>query len=352
MKIPMNKYSLTLFLLVLIASSSIAQVEKQDLRKPLITKATATWCNICGSFGWDNFHDLLDAHNESAVFIAIHADDESQLFSETAAIFSENLIDFFGVPELFLGRDPVPFSRRWANSAKEYIDEFNEQPIPIQSNLSFQFVNNRIEVETKIKFRQSEDEPRYMSLLLIENDVVEYQFNQGPKAVHSKVLRTHITPEVFENLISTDPINANDVFNKEFSKVLDDEWEKENIEVVLIIWRKFGDHFQVVNSSLFSTSNNTTPTSDLELNLASFSIAPNLLQTSSEITISLKNNLERVSIDIYNEVGQKVNTLYLGHLKSGRHSFGLARTIFPTAGIYFVTLNDGQDIISKRIVVE
>lgn len=347
-----NNYLITFYLILASVTISFSQVGIQDPPKPLISKATATWCNICGSAAWDNFHDLITTHSEEAVFMAIHADDGSDLYSETAKIFSENFIDFFGVPELYHGRDPAPFRRIWANSTKEYIDEFNAQERTTQTDLSYEFIDNIIRVQANIKFVQDEDHPRYLSLFLIEDAVVAYQFNQGPRAIHSKILRTHITPEVFENLISTEPIKANEELSFEFSKELQDNWKKDNIEVALIVWKKFGDKFQVINSRLASAANTTTPTRDLSLDLKSFSVTPNLIKSNAQLSIVTKEDLGHVTIDIFNEVGQRISTLHNGLLKSGKQNISLDRSTFPTAGIYYISLNNGSEIISKRVVVK
>ncbi len=333
-------------------TSSYAQVGTQDQHKPIISKATATWCNICGADAWDAFHDLIDTYDENAIFIAVHADDASELYNSTAEDFADNFIDFFGVPELYHGRDPAPLGRRWDDSTKEYIEAFNTQDRTTQLSLTFDIKNNNINVEANIKFLQDQNTPHYYSLLVIENDVIGFQFNRGTDAIHSKILRTQITPNVFDNLISEDNILANQEFALKLSKELNEEWNKENIEVVVALWKKFGDDFQLVNSSIAKIANTITHTNESNREIKLFDINPTILTNQSELILNLKSEINYAQIGVYNLHGQKILQLYQGSLRSGIHNYKIDRSQIQASGIYFVKLIDGEFSVSKKFIVQ
>jgi len=346
-----NNYLITILFLIWTVTSGYAQVSVQDPHKPLISKATATWCNVCGGDAWDNFHDLINIFDEDAVILAVHSDKESAFYSPTADSLANNFNDFFGVPSLYLGSEPAPFTLPWVNSAEEYISEFSSQERTTQASISFEIKNNDINVDLSIEFLQEQDDPHFYSVLLVENEVTGFQLNRGPGAIHSKILRTHLTPNVFNNPISEGPVDANQNFEFKLTNELEENWKKDNIEIVLVIWKKIGNNYQVVNSALTSTATEITSSQELNLNLHTFEIQPTILESNSQVILRTEKELPDARISLLDANGQIIQTIHKGLLSAGEHSFSINRSSISSSGIYFVSLGAGSSTISRRILV-
>jgi len=83
--------------------------------------------------------------------------------------------------------------------------------------------------------------------------------------------------------------------------------------------------------------------------ITGFECIPNPVKDNTFISFNLKNS-SNVSLKIFNCNGEVVNTLVHERLESGSHQYNLNPNGLK-AGLYFYTINDGDNSITKKFVL-
>ncbi|MBE0663964.1 MAG: T9SS type A sorting domain-containing protein [Bacteroidales bacterium] len=105
----------------------------------------------------------------------------------------------------------------------------------------------------------------------------------------------------------------------------------------------------MINESMFIHIGNE------ELNPVNHSFAvsqnyPNPVSGKTNFIVEL-DNLVKVTVDIYNIMGQKVQAEDKGQLNPGRHLFQIDMNAFAP-GLYFYTVKAGDQIVTRKMIVE
>ena len=79
---------------------------------------------------------------------------------------------------------------------------------------------------------------------------------------------------------------------------------------------------------------------------------PNPLTTSSRLDYTVANGEQPVSVEVYNSLGQRVLSLLNDKQLAGKHSTNLSPLQTLAAGTYLVKLQVGNQLTSRRVVVE
>ncbi len=87
-----------------------------------------------------------------------------------------------------------------------------------------------------------------------------------------------------------------------------------------------------------------------EITSSDLSVFPNPFNEKANISFSL-NNTQKVVINVYSLMGEKVKTIDMGVLSSGSQLVELDRNALAN-GVYLVTLNINNKLITKKIIVE
>ncbi len=87
-----------------------------------------------------------------------------------------------------------------------------------------------------------------------------------------------------------------------------------------------------------------------EITSSDLSVFPNPFNEKANISFSL-NNTQKVVINVYSLMGEKVKTIDMGVLSSGSQLVELDRSALAN-GVYLVTLNINNKLITKKIIVE
>jgi photosystem II stability/assembly factor-like uncharacterized protein len=83
--------------------------------------------------------------------------------------------------------------------------------------------------------------------------------------------------------------------------------------------------------------------------ISDFNVSPNPFKDMTSIKFSLKSK-SKVSLDIYNEIGTHVKTLYNGYLDDGTKEYQLDGNNLNT-GIYYCRLRVGNNTETKKLVI-
>ena len=324
----------------------------ESKQRMMITKVTATWCPNCGTDAWDTNKDLIASYPDDAIFLSAHESTSSNLFTTTARDFANNLPQSIGQPLFYLNRTRHN-NGTVMNAVTEHVAQIKDQMPVVNAGLEMQLEGAKISVKAKVQFFQPADGEYYISLFVIEDNVIEDQASRGNRVSHPKVLRGRLTPTTFGNLIVDGAVEANQTYDFRIDSALNGDWDVENLEIAAVIWKKVGADYEFVNTSSVETfSTFTTSINHLEKAGVELSAYPTNLKTQGTIALNLPAALDNVSLQLINSNGQLITQLYKGNLSTGTHQFGLTKTANLASGIYVVRLvQDGQSI-TKKIVVQ
>ncbi len=342
-----------IYLLVLICSFFSLPLFAQEVperQKIVITKIGATWCPICGGAAWDNFKTLIEKHPNDAVYLAAHISSLSKLYSPAAEEYSSNLPGAFGQPLFYANKEKYS-TNGLISSAERKMAEVRNQPPIASAGLIATFDHTNIHVKAKVKFFQATEGAYYLSLFLVEDEVIEDQTNRGNDVPHSKIMRIALTPNTFGEVVATGTISPNKEINLTASAPLNASWNTDNLEVAAILWRAEGNNgFAYINShsvnASFSTSINILEKIGVQL-----AINPSIIEKSAVVQLKLPSALNTVNLSVFGITGRKILRIFEGNLAAGTHSFPLNKSALPYNGLYFLSVEKDGQSISKKIVI-
>lgn len=346
----MKKRILLLFFAGLFSLGLFAQ-DVPEVQKSLITKRTATWCSFCGGWGWDFFSNLVQDNSANALVIAAHH--SGDLTNSAATAITSN---FGGIsqPRFYLGNEDQSASSGNAATKRTEIQSqviTNSGMAPVvNAGVTAVKDGNDVTLSIKTRFFQATEGEYYVAAYVIEDGVINFQASQSSSAVHKNVLRAAFTNDTFGELVAEGSIAAGDTFDKTFSMTLDPSWVQSNLEIAVIVWKKDGDEYLFVNTNSTDTFEPPTAVNDFLLSEASLQLAPNVSTDLVDVWINSKENLAEANLYLSNVIGQRVATIFQGELLQGEQRFELRKANAGPAGLYFLTLESGGKVLTKKVI--
>jgi hypothetical protein len=314
--------------------------------KPVFIKATSTECHVCGRNSWDQFKDIIILHEKEATIFAVHPLEESLLFSNSSVEVASNFPLFYGTPTYYINNNNIDHT--WIAASKETVELFKKQRVTVHPFIDYHIENQEVKVNVKTQFLKGTNRPYYLSVYLIEDQVIEQQQLRGPEDKHSKILRKRFGTEDFGTLYSPDPIEANQTFEHQFSMPIDAKWDPNNLEIAAIIWERKGEKYSVINSNTALKPALTTSLNQLEKLGINLQVQPNLIEQQATISINLPSSQENLHLFIVNPLGQTIQTIKTGNLSSGKHQFELNASDFNLSGLHFLVLEKDGARLSRK----
>lgn len=350
----------TFFTLILAAFATFIwgqDIEVPQVKRAIITKHTATWCTNCGRTAWDVFEQVVEELNTNSIALAAHRSGSSQLYSQAAKDFLDNMQGVVYQPEFFVNETKMSGSSStlYDNIKDEVFAIENEVP-EAQMGLEL-FVNEDgtgpLLIKTRTKFFKELSGAYYLSLWMIEKEVVEFQQSQGDNAVHKQVLRKALTSETFGDELFNGNVSPDNDIYQDFEYEFEEGETMENMEIMVALWKLVDGRYEYVNSNAADqvfVRSEPTAVNELEQQVADFQVNPSILSETAQIKFNLGEKMEQLSLNVYNPAGQLIQTLFKGNLQSGLHQFELQKADLPSQGLYILSLQSPKGIVSKRLV--
>ena len=139
--------------------------------------------------------------------------------------------------------------------------------------------------------------------------------------------------------------------SKTFTYTIPAEYDESLIRVIGAVYRHDDDKFsrEILNATIGTIWTTGVNEATKEIHSPSVTVYPNPVSGLSSVEFNLVNT-SKVSVDIYNALGQKLITLKNGTLTSGSHLVYFDASNVPN-GLYFVGVNiDGSNSMRKFIV--
>ncbi|HLV41177.1 MAG TPA: Omp28-related outer membrane protein [Brumimicrobium sp.] len=332
-----------------LALTSISQTVA-EVQTPLVVKKTATWCQPCGTWGWDLFNEIWDEVLQNSVILEMHNSSSSGLYSLDA----KNLYDFHearsSTPVFYVNTiNEVEYSSSGIYPSITKTNVLNAvntttslSPV-VNSGFTHSITGNTLNINTKVKFFQNTTGEYYLGVYATEDNVVAQQSGRGV-TTHKRIMRASAYSYTQGDLIINGAASSGDEFTATHSITLDPSWNTNNIKVFTVIWKKEGTKYEYVNAHQTAgyTSVNNFDLSGLDINLY-----PNVSSGNQDVFLEVNGAAtERISVEVYNQVGMRINTIFNGELNSNQETFNVNPTRSLAKGIYFVNIVSEKN--SKR----
>lgn len=348
----MKKNFLLFSLLSVFSLQMFAQTVPQEQRT-LITKVTASWCGNCGTWGWTLFEGLVEDNPDKAVLIANHY--SGDLSNTTSDEIAENW-NVNSQPRFLTGNDDqsvLSSNIDAKRTAIKGIVDANFMSMPLaNAGIEASITGDQLMINTKTQFFQPTTGEYYLGVYIVENGVINNQSGQGANAVHKKIMRGAVTSTTFGDLLMNGSIGMNMEFDKSFTMTVDSGWDINNLEVVTIIWQKENDDYSFINTNMVSEITETTSISNVLLEGASIKVSPNVISSEAIVSIELENELKDATLQVFDLQGRKILDVYQGDLTSGNTTFTINKNSKTNNGIYFLTLQSNEKVVSQKIIFQ
>lgn len=219
---------------------------------------TSTGCPGCGSWGMPAFASLSAEHEANVIPVGIHIKYNDPFITETSEAIAANRTGSLYTPQIHVGSDNIIVI------SGGYIDDtasMNEADSEINNTSSvsptascgsvFEIEGSTLNIKYGANFHEETNGEYYVAAYLLEDKLYNNQVGANPTfAEHNNVIRTSISDGHFGNMLTETSITSGYSYEVETSIELDTEWTQENLEIITIIWKKEGENYSVVNSSV------------------------------------------------------------------------------------------------------
>ena len=298
-----------LLLLLLISISAFSQtLEVPQSKKALLFKATASWCSPCGYYHYVT-EEIYNEHSDSILFLNGHV-----ASSDVGDNFSGDMHNLLngggGIPSYSLSGVELA---DWPPTVDMIIEEatnfFNEE---ITANIAFEYqINgNELTINSTTKFFQDITADKfYVGVMVLENNIL---VNQKVDEIYEEMIQHRIQRTVIGELndmgegkklwadeIASGDITSGTEINHSFTKTLDDVWDYDELNFIVVIWKRVADSFIALSAEDVGEEI-TTGINTVE-NENSFEIFPN--PTNQTLNVRL-NSQQNATVTITDQVGR------------------------------------------------
>ena len=230
-------------------------VQLKNTTKPVFFDFTSTGCPGCGSWGKPSFNSIISDFEDDIVPMAIHIKYGDKMITPVSEAIGSNRTGQFYTPQLWVNNsNGMQLSAGRINSTgsvdriKGLIETFKTETPDIQVGVTESINDKELSVRVKTKANEDLDGEYFLGVYVMENGL-SYNQSSSPAnpTIHDHVIRTSNNGG-FGNTLSSESLVANSEFDDVLTFNLEDDWNKENVYVTAIIWKKNGSIYTVVNA--------------------------------------------------------------------------------------------------------
>jgi hypothetical protein len=335
------------FLLLVLFELGIFSVNAQTPEKKsraVVFKFTETWCGPCGAWGWNLANNVIDSIGDNGYYVGVMGSSDVTLDANCWSPFQTNFI-LDGYPT-FVVNDvkALPFF----SSIKGKYEQFAATE-PLASPAGFASISgNSISVTTKTKFWSAANGTYYLAAFLIEDKVKAEQLGQTGIVEHHFLMRGSMMPDFspWGQVLASGAIAANTEFNKTFTMPLNPSWVKNNISVLLVVYKKVDEQYVLVNA----VKAKNQPTGVDELNLETeMAVFPN--PATNQINLQMKlAQVRELAVFVCDITGREIFKVASSKYKEGEHNLQIPVSNLAN-GLYSIRIDGNGARAYKRFVI-
>ncbi|MBK9737803.1 MAG: T9SS type A sorting domain-containing protein [Saprospiraceae bacterium] len=185
----------------------------------------------------------------------------------------------------------------------------------------------------------------YLGLYLVE-DVINKQASRTNSELHKNVLRTSLLEGAFGKSLVKGAVSKGKTFVESFS-IPNMNADRTKIKIVGIIWTKVNDKYRIFNANI---SNVSIPASiesfisDAQMNVFQ-SESGNLV-----LEIDATKEISNAVIQVTDVTGKLMVNQIASNLHTGKQRISIDGSF--STGVHIVSLKNGSQITSKKLVIQ
>lgn len=341
----MKKILCSIGIFSLLSTSLFAQVPEME-SKSVVWKFTETWCGPCGTWGWDLANEILNDIGDKGYYVGV-------MGSSTPTSMNANCYDAFvnnfevaGYPTFTVNNTESGTS---ISSVKSKYDAFAASTPVASSAGIFEIVGNEILVNANTKFWSDADGNYFLAAYIVEDKVVATQYGQSGNVEHHHLMRGTMMSNnsPWGQTVASGSISANSEYPHTFSKTFDaNAWNKDNIEIILVLYKYDGNTYNVVNSTKAKPgATHIEKISGVE----NLSLYPN--PAKGKFNMSIKSNRAfPASVEIFDISGRLVKQQNDIMINSGSNNIDI-NVADLKHGMHNVVIKTDNSFMVKQIVI-
>lgn len=342
----MKKLAL-LFMTALAVNANAQQWNIPTERKTLILKFTADWCGPCGSWGWTQTTDLISQETK-ALTLAFHESSSTTTSLNVPSSFGSAMeanLDkaVTGIPSFIVNN----INKEQANTAACKAEVNTQTSGAAVANTGFlvTWKADSLIVSTRTKFFATASGDYYVAVYAYENGITAYQNGQGASAAHKHIMRIPTGATQWGTKLNGTSFTATSQQDITFRYTVPSAWNKANLNVFAVIWKKNGSKYEVVNvneAKSFATSIENVTAANVDA-----SVYPN--PATNSFTVNVSNNITNATISLVDITGKRVAEVFNGSVTNG--TINVARPSVAD-GMYFLHVNTDKGAQTLKITLQ
>ncbi|MFT6333653.1 MAG: hypothetical protein ACI86M_001728 [Saprospiraceae bacterium] len=285
----------------------------------LVTKKTADWCSLCGSWGWTFKKNIItDQAGEPTVVWSSHY--SGGLMTPTSAAMINNLPQSGGQPVFFINNDNMGVSS--GNIASKR-DEFNSILGTLASLPAFAgvgsttvFDGTKITSTAKVRFLVDLEADAgggeyWLASYLVDDILIAEQASQGDNAEHQNILLHSFNGDNYfgENIVNGSVIEDQEFLVEgelDFSGDTNIPDYADGYSVVTILWSRSGEKLTPFNLNSQPVTSEISGSNDIldNVSIAAFHLGAGLV----DLNVTSDKAMSNVTINLFDINGRIVST--------------------------------------------
>lgn len=232
-------------------TSSITVVEEN---MAIMNKLTATWCGPCGQWGWDLNEAIIADNYLYTIPMGTYGSSTSVFFNPAADKFKKDFAPTAGWPAFCVNGVN---ETEYAQSGGIYTGQtqtncltacLNHAQADVVANAGYnvKIENDVINIDVKTKFFQEGTGTYKVGAYVLEDKALAVQNGKTGVVEHHHVLQAAASADVYGKEIAS--TSAGSTFETSFAVPLNGDWNKDNLEYAVIIWKVNGAKHEFVNA--------------------------------------------------------------------------------------------------------
>ncbi len=327
-------------------------------KKVMLEEFTGTGCPNCPG-GHTTAASILSSNPGVVYVIAYHPNNSTYTSSDPmatafpAAFYSNPWISPSSrfmpsavVNRRVFGSERILPTSLWAAKVNELKAE--SSPLNVGVATSYNSGNSTLTVDIEIYFTANVTNNLTLYAVLLEDGIVASQSGGSASYVHNHVFRVALpqpSPAQWgEPIAAPTTMGTLKTVNYTFDNSTTN-FDMANCDVVVFV--RDASNEEIISGNGVKVGSSTVAIQEISCDY-SCNIFPNPIGDNSMLYLTLTSP-SHIKYEIFNVVGQVVHSADLGMLDQGNHSISLSE-INIQSGLYFLTVNNGEETQTLRIV--
>lgn len=244
------------------SGSGSASLTVEQKNRAILIDFSETWCPPCGSSGGPGFDSSLSIEGSKITAMKVYGSSSPSSMNSPISNGIANAYSVSGVPDFWVNNAELnPGGGVYSSAASNFnwvntkANAFAAEPVVAGVALSKSYVGDSMKVNTRVKFfqEQAAGQDYNLAVYIVEDNIISNQStNTGSVSNyrHRNLLRVgNASVYTGAAINATAAIAVDQVFDKTFTLPVASTWNRNNLKVIGVIWKKGTTPAKVINSN-------------------------------------------------------------------------------------------------------